>query len=149
MTAAKTSAVLGMSFTPEEISEVLDRLQFPYEQQGEGFIVNIPNYRSDIEIEEDMIEEVARLTGYDRIPTTLPQGDQTQGRRTSEQEFRRKLRHLLVNLGLNEVITYSFNRPNADELWGRSDQSITLMNPLREELSVMRTTLIPGLLEVA
>lgn len=149
LTAAKTSAVLGMSFTPEEISKVLDRLQFPYERQGEGFIVNIPTYRSDIEIEEDMIEEVARLTGYDRIPTTLPQGDQTQGRRTSEQEFRRKLRHLLVNLGLNEVITYSFNRPNADELWGRSDQSITLMNPLREELSVMRTTLIPGLLEVA
>lgn len=149
LTVAKTNSVLGMEFTLEEVSDVLERLQFPYERQGEGFLVTIPSYRSDIQIEEDMIEEVARLTGYDRIPTTLPRGDQTQGRRTPEQEVRRKLRHLLVNLGLNEVITYSFNRPNADELWGHSDRAITLLNPLREELSVMRTTLIPGLLEVA
>ncbi|HVJ48923.1 phenylalanine--tRNA ligase subunit beta [Desulfitobacterium sp.] len=149
LTVAKTSDVLGMSFTLDEISEVLERLQFPYEHRGEGFVVKIPSYRSDIQIEEDMIEEVARLTGYDRIPTTLPQGSQTQGRRTPEQESRRKLRHLLVNLGLNEVITYSFNRPDADELWGHSDRAITLMNPLREELSVMRTSLIPGLLDLA
>ncbi|AHF05768.1 phenylalanine--tRNA ligase subunit beta [Desulfitobacterium metallireducens] len=149
LTVAKTGSLLGMNFTLEEVADVLERLQFPYERQGEGFLVTIPSYRSDIQIEEDMIEEVARLTGYDRIPTTLPQGSTTQGRRTPEQEFRRKLRHLLANLGLNEVITYSFNRPNADELWGHSDQSISIMNPLREELSVMRTTLIPGLLEVA
>lgn len=149
LTVAKTSSVLGMNFTLDEVADVLEHLQFPYERQDEGFLVKIPSYRSDIQIEEDMIEEVARLTGYDRIPTTLPQGSQTQGRRNPEQEFKRKLRHLLVNLGLNEVITYSFNRPNADELWGHSDRSITLMNPLREELSVMRTTLIPGLLEVA
>lgn len=149
LTVKKTEAILGMSFTLEEISAVLKRLQFSYELQGAGFEVRIPSFRSDLQIEEDLIEEVARLTGYDRIPTTLPQGSQTQGRRAPEQEFRRKLRLLLVNLGMNEVLTYSFNRPDADGAWGKGDRAIPLMNPLREELSVMRTSLIPGLLEVA
>lgn len=149
ITAGNTSALLGMSFSLKEISSVLNRLQFPYEPKDEGFVVKVPSYRSDIQIEQDLIEEVARLTGYDCIPTTLPRGSQTQGRRTPEQEFRRKLRHLMVNLGMNEVLTYSFNRPDADEAWGQAERGIPLMNPLREELSVMRTSILPGLLEVA
>ncbi|HHY28107.1 MAG TPA: phenylalanine--tRNA ligase subunit beta [Desulfitobacterium dehalogenans] len=149
LTVEKTNALLGTALTEEEITEVLKRLRFPYEEKDGGYEVQIPAYRSDITIEEDLIEEVARLTGYDRIPTTLPQGDQTQGRRTPEQEFKRTLRHLLVRLGLNEVMTYSFTRPDADRQFGDMEQAIPLLNPLREELSVMRTALLPSIMEIA
>jgi len=132
-----------------EIRQVMDDLNFKYREQDGLFDVEIPTYRSDIEIEEDLMEEVARLIGYDRIPTTLPQGDQTQGSRTSEQEFRRRLRKALAQSGMDEVITYSFTRPAADAQWGSAKHSIPLFNPLRDELSVMRTTLVPGLLDVA
>ncbi|KUO72204.1 MAG: phenylalanine--tRNA ligase subunit beta [Desulfosporosinus sp. BRH_c37] len=144
-----TATVLGIELTTAEIRQVMEDLNFKYREQDGLFDVEIPTYRSDIEIEEDLMEEVARLIGYDRIPTTLPQGDQTQGSRTSEQEFRRRLRKALAQSGMDEVITYSFTRPAADAQWGSAKHSIPLFNPLRDELSVMRTTLVPGLLDVA
>jgi len=144
-----TETVLGVELKTTEIRQVLEDLNFEYQEQNGLFSVEIPTYRADIEIEEDLMEEVARLIGYDRIPTTLPQGDQTQGRRTSEQEFRRRLRKALAQSGMDEVITYSFTRAEADAQWGSAKHSIPLLNPLRDELSVMRTTLVPGLLDVA
>ncbi|HUX46439.1 MAG TPA: phenylalanine--tRNA ligase subunit beta [Desulfosporosinus sp.] len=144
-----TSTVLGIEFKTAEVRQVLEDLNFEYQEQDGLFNVEIPTYRSDIEIEEDLMEEVARLIGYDRIPTTLPHGDQTQGRRTSEQEFRRRLRKALAQSGMDEVITYSFTRAEADAQWGSAKHSIPLFNPLREELGVMRTSLVPGLLDVA
>jgi len=144
-----TATVLGIELKSAEIRQVLEDLNFEYQEQDGIFKVGIPTYRSDIEIEEDLMEEVARLIGYDRIPTTLPQGDLTQGRRTPEQEFRRRLRKALVQAGLDEVITYSFTRAEADAQWGSTKHSIPLRNPLREELGVMRTSLVPGLLDVA
>ncbi|MHB8077024.1 phenylalanine--tRNA ligase subunit beta [Desulfosporosinus fructosivorans] len=144
-----TTTVLGVDLKTAEIRQVLEDLNFEYQEQGDIFDVEIPSYRSDIEIEEDLMEEVARLIGYDRIPTTLPQGDQTQGSRTAEQEFRRRLRRALAQSGMDEVITYSFTRAEADAQWGSAKHSIPLFNPLRDELGVMRTTLVPGLLDVA
>lgn len=143
------ATVLGVELKTAEIRQVLDDLDFEYREENDLFEVEIPTYRSDIEIEEDLMEEVARLIGYDRIPTTLPQGDQTQGSRTLEQEFRRRLRKLLAQSGMEEVITYSFTRAEADAQWGSAKHSIPLLNPLREELGVMRTSLVQGLLDVA
>lgn len=144
-----TATVLGVELKIVEIRQVLEDLNFEYQEQDGLFNVEIPTYRSDIEIEEDLMEEVARLIGYDRIPTSLPQGDLTQGRRTPEQEFRRRLRKALAQSGMDEVITYSFTRAGADAQWGSAKHSIPLLNPLREELGVMRTSLVPGLLDVA
>lgn len=144
-----TSTVLGIELKAAEIHQVLEDLDFKYKEDNGLFEVEIPTYRSDLEIEEDLMEEVARLIGYDRIPTTLPQGDQTQGRRTPEQEFRRRLRRVLAQSGLDEVLTYTFTRAETDAQWGSAKHSIPLLNPLREELGVMRTSLIPGLLDVA
>lgn len=143
------ATVLGIELKTTEIHQVLQDLNFEYQEQDGLFDVEIPTYRADIEIEEDLMEEVARLIGYDRIPTTLPRGDQTQGRRTSEQEFRRRLRKALAQSGMDEVITYSFTRAESDAQWGSAKHSIALLNPLREELGVMRTSLVPGLLDVA
>ncbi len=145
----RAGEVLGMDLTQAEVQDVLQRLAFPYRAEGERFMVSIPSYRPDLQIEEDLIEEVARLTGYDRIPTTLPAGNQTQGARTPAQEFRWRLRHLLTGVGMDEVLTYSFTNPKQDEQWGQKEFSISLRNPLREELRVMRTSLVPGLLEIA
>ena len=144
-----TSTVLGIELNRSEIQQVLEDLNFQYKESDGLFQVEIPTYRSDLEIEEDLMEEVARLIGYDRIPTTLPQGNQTQGRRTPEQEFRRKLRKTLAQSGMDEVLTYTFTRAESDAQWGSAKHSIPLLNPLREELGVMRTSLIPGLLDVA
>ncbi|MCB8818479.1 phenylalanine--tRNA ligase subunit beta [Desulfosporosinus shakirovi] len=144
-----TSTVLGIELQISEIRQVLEDLNFEYKEKSGLFQVEIPTYRSDLEIEEDLMEEVARLIGYDRIPTTLPQGDQTQGRRTPEQEFRRRLRKVLAQSGMDEVLTYTFTRAESDAQWGSAKHQIPLLNPLREELGVMRTSLIPGLLDVA
>ncbi|KGK86892.1 phenylalanyl-tRNA synthetase subunit beta [Desulfosporosinus sp. HMP52] len=149
LSTERTSTVLGIELAVSEIHQVLEDLNFEYQENDGLFQVQIPTYRSDIEIEEDLMEEVARLIGYDRIPTTLPQGDQTQGRRTPEQEFRRRMRKVLAQSGLDEVLTYTFTRAEADAQWGSAKHSIPLLNPLREELGVMRTSLIPGLLDVA
>jgi len=149
LSVQQTATVLGVEIKASEIRQVLEALNFPYQEKEGQFNVGIPTYRADIEIEVDLIEEVARLIGYDRIPITLPQGDLTQGRRTAEQEFRRQLRKALAQSGMDEVITYSFTRASADAQWGSAKHSIPILNPLREELGVMRTSLIPSLLDVA
>ncbi len=141
---------LGVDYSEEEIEKVLDALTFDYEQKQKGlFMVDIPSYRQDLKIEVDMIEEIARVIGYERIPTTLPQGAQTQGARSPEQAYRLKLRKTLIRCGMNEVVSYSFVKKDIDDTWGASDGNIPLLNPLREELGTMRTSLLPGLLEIA
>lgn len=146
---AKTSRLLGIEVSGEEMNKVMGALGFIYKERAGVYDVDIPSYRQDLLIEEDLIEEAARIIGYDKIPTTLPMGAQTQGRRTPEQEFRLRLRKLFIRLGMNEVVTYSFVKKDNDDPWGYKNKSIPLMNPLREELGVMRTSLIPGLLEIA
>lgn len=150
LSAKRASAVLGEDVSGDEIREILERLDFAYREtdKDQAFVVRIPTYRSDLHYEEDLIEEVARLIGYDRIPTTLPQGNTTQGQRTREQQLRRQVRRVLAGAGMDEVITYSFTAEEKDRQWS-GVQAIPLLNPLREELGVMRTGLIPGLLETA
>ncbi|MFA6808174.1 MAG: phenylalanine--tRNA ligase subunit beta [Eubacteriales bacterium] len=144
------SRVLGFEITNIDARDVLDALNFKYKAKSNGeYIVDVPSYRQDIKIEVDLIEEIARIIGYDKIPTTLPEGRQTQGRRTMEQEFRKNIRQTLVSLGMNEIISYSFVKKEHDIVWGIEDKSISIINPLREELGVMRTSLVPGILEIA
>jgi phenylalanyl-tRNA synthetase beta chain len=146
----RVNQVLGVDYSGQEIEQVLAKLQFTYEQKKDGsYLVDIPSYRQDLKLEVDMIEEIARVIGYDRIPTTLPAGAQTEGRRTPEQVFRLKLRKTLIRCGMNEVVSYSFVGKEQDDLWGSERGNIPLLNPLREELGTMRTSLLPGLLEIA
>ncbi|UWG97805.1 phenylalanine--tRNA ligase subunit beta [Dehalobacter sp. DCM] len=147
---ARVNQVLGVAYTEQEVENVLEALNFTYEKLNNSvFRIEIPSYRQDLKIEEDIIEEVARIIGYDRIPTTLPQGSQTQGRRSPEQDFRKKLRNVLIRAGMNEVVSYSFTKKESDDMWGSEGRNIPIMNPLREELGVMRTSLLPGILEIA
>lgn len=145
--------ILGVVVPKDEIKELMLRLQFKVQEQGEDLLVTVPTFRPDITHEIDLVEEVARLYGYDKIPETLPSGEATQGRRTSEQQMVWDARKVMVSCGFNEVITYSFVHPRIFDLmnlpqdsWLR--QTVKLQNPLSEEQSVMRTVLVPGLLEV-
>jgi phenylalanyl-tRNA synthetase beta chain len=147
----KINRHLGTSLTAADVSPLFDRLQFPYELNGETWTVTVPTRRGDITLPEDLVEEVARLYGYDNIPTTLPSGAATQGKLTREQQVRRSSRHHLIGAGLHEAISYALQHPNrvADVagLHREAVKPIALAMPISEEHSVLRTSLVPGLLE--
>ncbi|MBD1399061.1 phenylalanine--tRNA ligase subunit beta [Pelovirga terrestris] len=123
-------------------------------QRGEKhlFEVSIPSFRPDLEREIDLIEEIARLYGYDKIPVTMPVGAVDAGVPTDHQRLQRKLRDMLVVAGFSETINYSFIASQAVERIGLPEGDlrrchVPILNPLSEEQSVMRTSLVPSLLE--
>ena len=145
----KMNERLGMELTAVEIASIFDKLRFPYEQTEEGFVVTAPIRRPDLQIQEDLYEEVARIYGYDNIPTTLPEGATTQGALTPYQSKRRRLARYLEASGLSQVITYSLTSPAKAKAYKKEDQSlIQLSMPMSEERSTMRTSLLPHLYDV-
>ncbi|MGZ4110917.1 MAG: phenylalanine--tRNA ligase subunit beta [Tumebacillaceae bacterium] len=151
----RVNNVLGTSITDEEMVDVLRRLDFEvsgYKVDG-AHRVTVPTRRPDIVREIDLIEEVARIYGYDNIPVTLPSGAFIQGQLSAEQQLRRSVRDILILSGLNEVVTYSFTTPSLLEKFGlHKEESLTrhvpLLHPLSEERSVLRTHMLPSLVEV-
>lgn len=140
-------SVLGISFEQEKVAQLLTQLGFSYTTAGEVFTVAPPSYRFDITIEEDLIEEVARLHGYDHIPATPPIAAFTMLPVPEHQLHLNQVRDTLVAAGYQEVVTYSF----VDESWERdllgNNAPIKLKNPIASNLSVMRTSLWGGLLD--
>lgn len=140
-------SVLGISFEQEKVAQLLTQLGFSYTTAGEVFTVAPPSYRFDITIEEDLIEEVARLHGYDHIPATPPVAALTMLPAPEHQLHLNQVRDTLVAAGYQEVVTYSF----VDESWERdllgNNAPIKLKNPIASNLSVMRTSLWGGLLD--
>lgn len=155
---ARVRGLLGAPLSDEQIRGYLVALGFgvePSTEYGEAaWHVTVPTYRRDVQREADLIEEVARLYGYDRLPTTVPGGLQEPGRQQRPLPFLDHVRDVLAALGLHECLTYSFVDPvTSDKLRLADDdprrRAVALRNPLREDQSVLRTTLIGGLLETA
>ncbi len=149
----RVNYLLGTELTPSQMRSYLEQLQFPVKEQKGNFIVNIPSYRPDIEIEVDLIEEVARLHGYDKIEPGLPGGETIPGGLTPFQKFRDEIKNIMSPY-LNEVINYSFiSEEKFQRLLLPQDSNlrnvVRIANPLSEEQAVMRTLLLPGLLENA
>jgi len=152
LSLAKVNRYLGTSLSAEEVKAIFDRLQFAYTEQGDIVTVSVPKRRGDITVDVDLIEEVARLYGYDNIPTTLIEGATTPGGYTKSQQIRRELRQLLTSMGLYEVVNYSFTHPAQNELFGGltvGSKAVALSMPMSEERSVLRTSIVPSLLENA
>lgn len=152
LSVTRINQYLGTSLSAEEVNAIFERLNFAVEAQGETFTVHVPSRRGDITRTVDLIEEVARLYGYDNIPTTLMSGVTTPGSLTKEQTIRRLTRQVLSGSGLHEAITYSFTHPDLiGEFPGAYPQAkpIALSMPMSEERSTLRTSLIPHLLDVA
>jgi phenylalanyl-tRNA synthetase beta chain len=149
----RVNQVLGTKIKPIDMEVILKSLQITFiEKNREGWEVLPPSYRRDLEREVDLIEEIARIYSYEQIPTTLPEGATTQGARTPEQKMRYRVRKKLVAQGLMEVVNYSFISRNQIESLGFPEghpygDLVIVKNPLSEEQGVMRTTLLPGLLQ--
>jgi phenylalanyl-tRNA synthetase beta chain len=148
---ARMERLLGERIAPEQVDGILDRLGFAPEQEDGRIAVTVPPWRdSDVQREADLIEEVARIHGLDKLPTTLPARRLAIGRLTESQRLRRRLEDLLRDRGLDECVSYSFTSSAAIERLRLGDAPLLrLDNPLSEEHSVMRPLLLPGLLDAA
>lgn len=139
--------LLGIDVPDSDVSEILQRLEMTVEEYAEGWHATPPAFRFDIEIEADLIEEVARIYGYDRIPET-DATEQLPARPDSETRVpERELESLLMARGFREVVTYSFIDPRLQTLLDPGADALALSNPISSEQSVMRTSLLPGLLD--
>lgn len=149
------SRMLGYEVSAEEMKDAFARLGFTVEEASSILRVLVPSRRPDVRIKEDLVEEVGRLLGYDRIPATAIEGEVTVGKLSLLQYLRRHLRATLAALGLQEVWTYSFvSASDATSRLGLPDHHplapmIPLLRPLSEERSALRSTLLLSLLEVA
>lgn len=150
VTTSRVNGLLGTSITTDEIKSIFSSLKFQYTIDGEEFMIKVPTYRNDITLAADLIEEVARMYGYDKIPSTLPEMSMTVGRRTDVQAKKHLIRNLLKDQGLHETLTYSLTSPamvNDFNIFHTSD-TVKLAMPLGEERSVTRKSIIGSLLQV-
>jgi len=143
---ARVQRVLGIAMESSEIAQILSRLGMLVLPQGDAFSVTPPSYRFDIAIEEDLIEELARVHGYEQIPALPPQATMSILPQVEARRPLSKLRQVLVLREYQETINYAF----VDESWERklcgNDAPIALKNPIASQMSVMRSSLLGGLL---
>ena len=152
----RVNFILGTELEADESGQILSRLGFGVDtlQQDNIYQVTVPTFRRDITREIDLIEEIARVYGYDNIPITLPKGDIPVPTRNILDEVRKHIKHYLLGAGMMEAINYSFCHPNCfDKVRLANDNplrdALKLQNPLSPEMSILRTTLLPSLLENA
>ena len=136
--------VLGCDVPVEEVEHILNTLGLQPEKIEGGYRTSAPSFRFDIEIEEDLIEEVARIYGYNRIPNTLPIAEMIMSADKEEVLNDKALRHSLVQSGYQEAITYSFTDPRVLKVFNDLEPMV-LLTPISLEMSAMRTTLLAGL----
>jgi phenylalanyl-tRNA synthetase beta chain len=146
--SARMDRLLGERIDEETTRGILERLGFEL-LPDTGWVTPVWRY-ADVRREADLIEEVARIHGLDKLPTTLPARGEAIGRLTGSQPLRRRLEDLLRDRGLFETISYTFTSPDALARLRLSDaETLAVENPLSEDLSVMRPLLLPGLLDAA
>jgi phenylalanyl-tRNA synthetase beta chain len=142
---ARARRILGVTLDDEAMLALLQRVHLEVVRDGDDFLVTPPSWRFDIEIEEDLVEELARLHGYDNIPAVAPQGSLMMLPSSEHSRPVWALRHLLAARGYQEVVNFAF----VEEAWERdfcaNENPIRLANPIASQLSVMRSSLIPGL----
>jgi len=150
---ARTEAMLGASVSPETQVKILNSLGFESEKQTADTVqLTVPSWRYDVAWEEDFVEEVARLYGYDKFEPTLPKVRLADRKFAPEQTTYRAIREFLASAGLAEIATWSFMAaPDAHrfDTPGERLEPVPLQNPLSEQHALMRTSLLPALLRIA
>ncbi|WP_195940542.1 phenylalanine--tRNA ligase subunit beta [Romboutsia sp. 1001713B170131_170501_G6] len=150
----RINKLLGVNVPMDQFISILERLEFKCNLvSSDKLELEVPSFRLDIAEDADILEEIARIYGYENIPAATLEGNATAGVKTDKQKFTDKIVSSSIAAGLNEILTYSFVSPRGvDRINLSSEDSrrnfVKLMNPLGEETSVMRTTLIPNMLEV-
>lgn len=155
LSSRRIHQLLGVEIPIQQVKTYLEDLELNVQTENEDTLVVTPaSFRGDLEREIDLIEEVVRMDGYEKIPITLPKGPPSSQEKNKELFLERKVAALLLHYGYHEVVTYSFTSPVC---WDNlclppSDprrQHLRLLNPLTEDLAALRTSLIPGLMETA
>ncbi|MEW6162900.1 MAG: phenylalanine--tRNA ligase subunit beta [Nitrospirota bacterium] len=148
----RINKILGTGLPKEEMLEILERLAIITEDRGDFFIVYLPAFRRDIKREGDVAEEISRFCGYDRIPARIPRSSLSSGRPNKKMGNIVRIREVMRKAGFTEVINYSFMSPSSLDIIAipeadRRRKTIAIRNPLRQEESLLRTTLIPSLIK--
>lgn len=142
---SRVARVLGIELANSQIADLLTRLQFEFTANGDDFRVTPPSFRFDLSIEADLIEELARLHGYDNIPALAPQAALTMLPHSELQQPLTRIQQLLVARDYQEIVSYAFvDEQTERELCG-NEHPVALQNPIASNLAVMRSSLIVGL----
>jgi len=145
---SRASKILGMPVTLAQCTDAFTKLGLEHSVDGETITVSPPSHRFDIQIEEDLIEEVARMVGFNHLPTTAPLAPITARLRPESQRGPFALRRSLAALGYQETINFSFVEEKWEKDLAGNDKPIKLLNPIASNMSVMRSTLLGSLLQV-
>ena len=147
--AVRVEKLLGVKIVDQEIVDILTRLEMQVTETQEGWRVQPPSCRFDIAIEVDLIEEIGRIYGYERIPTHRGMSAMDMRGKDETAFDLQRAKQVLVDRDYQEVVTYSFVSPELQQLIDPGIAGVTLANPISAEMSVMRTSLWPGLLQTA
>ena len=146
----KVNDLIGVDFTIDEVANILNRLEIETEVKEDYLLAKIPSVRLDLGIEEDLIEEVARIYGYDNVEPKKLRGTLTVGRKPRFRNVEDRIKNLLIGLGYSEFMTYSFVSPSSYEKANYKEDEkniIRILNPLGEDYSIMRTTIVPSMID--
>ncbi|MGY0398513.1 MAG: phenylalanine--tRNA ligase subunit beta [Ostreibacterium sp.] len=150
--ASHVDKILGFEFPKKEIKSILSDLgmtvvENQHQDEETFYTVTVPNYRFDLTIEEDLIEELVRVYGYDKVPVNAINIQKLSNQVELNKTNHQLLNHLLVHMGYDEAITYSFIDEKYADLLSDTDGTVKLMNPLSTDFSVMRSSLLPSLVK--
>lgn len=148
MRAERARKIIGMPIETSMMAECFTRLGFEFTLEDEVFTVTSPSYRFDIQIEEDLIEEVARLYGYEKLPDVPPMAEAKMIMRPEGSRIAHDIRMQLADMGYQELINFSFVPEAWETDFAANDNPIRLLNPIASQLSVMRTQMIGGLVDI-
>lgn len=140
--------VLGVGVSADDMAAAFSRLGFGFERSHDAFVVTPPSFRFDLETEEDLIEEVARLFGYARIPANPPLAPARMQPKDEARRSPHDVRRLLAALGYQELVNYSFIDAEVEKDFADDAKAIGVVNPISAQMSVMRSSLLGGLVSV-
>ena len=137
---------LGANVDDADVERIFNRLEFKSEKTPEGWTVEVPGFRVDVSGEQDLLEEIARHHGFDKFPSTLPASRGFGSALPGEAEERR-LRGILSGAGYGEIYTYSFSDESTERSYRPDSAPVKFMNPMTEDATILRTSLVPGILK--
>ena len=146
---SRAAALLGVDLDRTEVKSLLARLEIKVAEKAEELVATVPTFRADLTREADLIEEVGRLYGYDRIPSTPPHAVLRMGKRDSIERYRNRVRAIFAGLGMNEVVTAGFDKAEWRSALGSHDEDlVAVRNPMSAGQDALRDSLLPGILFV-
>jgi len=137
----KVADIMGVALKDSDIKSILDKLNLTYSQHGDEFLVTPPSFRFDLSIEEDLVEEVIRIYGYNNIPALTPISQNKMRASPDDKKMIYSIKSSLANLGYNEIVSYSFIDKETEEKLHSNLDTIQLQNPIASQMNVMRSKL--------